>query len=49
MKTSFKKAMKFSQKLYLGFRTQLIRDICLRVLSKGFLSGGLCPDTMALS
>ena len=36
MKTSFKKARKFFQKMYLGFRIKLIRDICLG----GFVPGG---------
>ena len=39
MKTSLKKTMKFSQKRYLGFRTQLIRDICQVILPEAFLSG----------
>ena len=45
MKTLFKKAIKFCQKKYLGFRTWLIRDICLGGLARG-LSEGLCPDTI---
>ena len=53
MKTSFKKAIRFSQKIYLIHKKCLSAEFCWGVV-QGVLSGGLCPgglyhDTSAIN